>query len=213
MKRIIIGLFFLLSFSPSLQSSETKSIPTVTSTNKKFLITSTTQHRNLKILEATSLKVLRLIPLIDKQGNRSEVSGIHDARLRNSFIVTLKNSPELWEINYETPPPAGFGTWVHDYRKDSGEATITLFPIRRITVKKPLNDFFLDNSSINVISVSCNGEIVIVDLDIGKVVATFNLSSKKTVKAITPLNSTFLQELRSNAKQFIKTKCLKAPEL
>ena len=192
-----ITLFWIVSCTFISAEHRTKDTPdkTASSSDNNFVITHKPIPNTLVIQELKTNSQLKTIPIIDIKGNSSDISGIHDATARNSFIITLKNSPEVWEINYQNPAPIGFGTWVHDYRKESSEAKHTLFPIRRIKLKAPFDDFFFDDKYVNIISVSCNGNIQIIDLDLGKIVATYNLSEKnsdiKNIYGIKSLNHHF----------------------
>ncbi|MBF0256557.1 MAG: c-type cytochrome, partial [Gammaproteobacteria bacterium] len=86
----------------------------------RFVIVANYLPHNLVILDAETLKPVRLIEARDAQGNSSRVSAVYTADPRSSFIVALKDIPEVWEISYQTPPPKGFGQWIHDHRADSG---------------------------------------------------------------------------------------------
>jgi len=176
----IITLLLIISSLLISAGGNAKDTPqkTASSSDNKFIITHKPTPNTLVIQDSKTLSQLKLIPVSDIKGNSSDISGIHNASARNSFIVALKNSPEVWEINYENPPPAGFCTWVHDYRKDSGEATAKLFPIRRLRPGTILDNFFFDNDYVFIISVSCKGKIQIIDLDLGRKVANFNIFDK-----------------------------------
>jgi len=145
------------------------------SNDDRFVIVGNYMPNTLVILDADDLSLVKIIPVIDKTGKGSRVSAVYDARPRNSFMVALKDSPELWEINYQNPPPAGFGNWVHDYRKDSGEAKVRLFPIRRIYLKDVMDDFFFDQEYVHVLSASRKGKGQVVDLDLGRKVADLKI--------------------------------------
>lgn len=133
-------VFLFLLASPALFPDSNNAASSV---NNQYIINHDLVSNSLIIHSVKTNKQLISIPVIDKKGEFSGIAAIHDASARNSFIATLKDSPEIWEINYQHPPPAGFGTWVHDYRKDSGEAVSRLFPIRRLVLSSALDDFFL----------------------------------------------------------------------
>jgi len=138
----------------------------------KYLVAANIEPQSLVILNSSDLSLAKLMPAIDKQGKSSPVSAVHTAASFNSFIASLKNSKELWEINYQNPPPADFGEWVHDYRKDSGEATIKRFPVRHIRLPAPIEDFFFDHDSANLVCIATKGKAQVVDLDLARKVAT-----------------------------------------
>ena len=141
------------------------------SSDDRFLIVGNYMPNTLVILDASDLSLIKIIPVVDSKGESSRISAVYDARPRNSFVAALKDSPEVWEISYADPPPAGFGTWVHDYRKESGEATSEQFPVRRIKLDAILDDFFFDQEYVHILSASRSGEGQVVDLDLGRKVA------------------------------------------
>jgi cytochrome c553 len=125
----------------------------------------------LVLLDAKDLSPIKLYEVKDGSGKSSRVSAVYTAPPRNSFIAALKDIPELWEINYEDEPPPGFGMWIHDYRKDSGEkSTPDPFPVRKIQVKDYLDDFFFDEEYVSLIGASREGKGQVVDMDVGRVI-------------------------------------------
>ena len=136
----------------------------------------------LTLLDAKDLRPIKVIEATDGEGHSSRVSAVYTADARESFVVALKDIPEVWEINYADDPPAGFANWVHDYRKDSGDAAENKqFPILRIPVKGYLDDFFLTQEYDRVIG-SSRGETSeqgetgqVVDLDLKRSVAKLTL--------------------------------------
>ena len=148
---------------------------TAISSDDRYVIVGNYMPNTLVILDANDLSLIRIIPVIDRSGKSSRISAVYDARPRQSFIAALKDSPELWEISYQNPPPAGFGNWVHDYRKESGEAKTRLFPIRRIYLKDVLDDFFFDQEYVHVLSASRKGKGQVVDMDLGRKVADLDI--------------------------------------
>lgn len=169
-----IFIFFTLTFIFPLSADTRKHF--AVSANSNFKISYKATLDQLIIQDLKTNRTLKVIQVGDKSNQSSKISGVHDASLRSSFMVALKDSPELWEINYQQPAPAGFGEWVHDYREDSGEADTRLFPIRKLVFKTPLSDFFLDSDNVKLMSIPCKGNIQIIDLDLGRKVAEFELS-------------------------------------
>ncbi len=127
---------------------------------------------SLVLLDAETLAPLKVIPALDmwkKVGSR--VSAVYQAPPRQSFIVALKDLPEIWEIPYSDPPPATFPGFVHSYEKGMVEALASheRFPIRRIQLAQPLDDFFFDPSYRHLIGASrSTGEAVVVQLEVGR---------------------------------------------
>ena len=70
----------------------------------------------LVVLDAGDLRPVKVIPVDDGKGVRSRVSAVYTAPPRSSFLVALKDIPQLWEISYAVHPapvPKGF---VHNYQ-------------------------------------------------------------------------------------------------
>lgn len=81
----------------------------------------------------------------------SRVSAVYDAAPRNSFIVALKDLPELWEISYDPKAEPIHDGYVHDYRMGEAIATPGHFGVRRTLLDEPLDDFFFDQSYRHVL--------------------------------------------------------------
>ncbi|HEU5295069.1 MAG TPA: cytochrome D1 domain-containing protein [Burkholderiaceae bacterium] len=76
----------------------------------------------------------------------SRVSAVYDAAPRSSFIVALKDLPELWEISYDRNAGPIFDGVVHDYKLGEGIAKPGFLGVRRTPLGEPLDDFFFDQS-------------------------------------------------------------------
>jgi DNA-binding beta-propeller fold protein YncE len=147
----------------------------------RYILVANYLPHTLTLLDARDLRPIRVIDVKDDQGQSSRVSAVYTADPRSSFVVALKDIPEVWEINYEDHPPAGFSGWVHDYRKESSDADIERFPVRRIAVKGYLDDFFLTQGYDQVVGTSrgltkdagYSGQVV--DLDLKRAVAKVSL--------------------------------------
>ena len=74
----------------------------------------------------------------------SRVSAVYDAAPRSSFVVALKDLPELWEISYDPKAEPIFDGLVHDYKLGEGVAKPGYLGIRRTPLDQPLDDFFFD---------------------------------------------------------------------
>lgn len=134
----------------------------------------------LVILSADDLKPLKVISVVDKDGNSSRVSAVYDAAPRKTFIAALKDIKEVWEISYEDNPPMGFGKWMHDYREDSGENVgqprhKEKFPIRKLKTDDYLDDFFFNQSYELIIGSSRDKKAKVFDLDLGRTMHTLDL--------------------------------------
>ena len=74
----------------------------------------------------------------------SRVSAVYDAAPRQSFVVALKDIPELWEISYDPKAEPIFDGYVHDHRMGEAIARPGYLNVRRTLLDEPLDDFFFD---------------------------------------------------------------------
>ena len=142
----------------------------------RYVIVANYLPHSLVVLDARDLSPLKVIEVKDSSGNTSRVSAVYTADPRISFVAALKDIPEVWEISYEDEPPPGFSGWVHDYRKDSGDAhKEEPFPVRRTEVADYLDDFFLTQEYDRIIGTSRDGTGQVVDLDLRRAVKAISL--------------------------------------
>ncbi|MBF0623227.1 MAG: c-type cytochrome [Magnetococcales bacterium] len=125
----------------------------------------------LVMLDAATLAPLTIIPVRDpEKGLSSRVSAVYAAPPRNTFIVALKDLPELWEIPYNDQAAPVVTALVHDYRPDSGEPLPVAresFPVRRILLEDYLDDFFFDPTYTNLIGAARGGKSgQVINLDV-----------------------------------------------
>jgi mono/diheme cytochrome c family protein/WD40 repeat protein len=81
----------------------------------------------------------------------SRVSAVYDAEPRQSFVVALKDIPELWEISYNPKAEPIHDGYVHDYKMGESIAKAGFLGVRRTPLDEPLDDFFFDQSYRNVL--------------------------------------------------------------
>jgi len=74
----------------------------------------------------------------------SRVSAVYDAAPRKSFVVALKDVPELGEISYDPQAEPIFDGLVHDYRQGEGLAKAGFLGVKRTLLDESLDDFFFD---------------------------------------------------------------------
>jgi mono/diheme cytochrome c family protein/DNA-binding beta-propeller fold protein YncE len=128
---------------------------------------------NLILLDAADLSPIKVIPAKSLQSKSSRVSAVYAADPRKSFVVALKDVPEMWEISYEDKPPSRFAGFGHSYEKGHEEALMAgRFPVRRIELSGPLDDFFFDQPYRHVFGASRDGgKAVVVHMDVGREIA------------------------------------------
>ncbi len=112
----------------------------------KFIIVGNNLPHTAVILDAKDLSPIKLIPVVNENGESSRVSAVYTAAPRKSFILALKDFPEVWEIPYIDKK-----IFVHDYRYEMPDYTGKPFTIRRIKLNNFLDDFFFDQKYQHII--------------------------------------------------------------
>lgn len=116
------------------------------SADGRYVAAGNTLPNTVVILDARDLNPLKVIPVEDRAGRASRVSAVYTAPPRQSFIVALRDQPELWEISYKDDPEPQAKGFVHSYQPGMLEGAFDTgpFPVRRIPLDEPLDDFFFD---------------------------------------------------------------------
>ena len=80
----------------------------------------------LVLLDAPTLEPLEVKPVQDiwRKRDLARLARSTRRRTRQSFVVALKDLPEIWEVAYGDPPPKIFGL-VHSYEQGMEEAVGT----------------------------------------------------------------------------------------
>jgi mono/diheme cytochrome c family protein/DNA-binding beta-propeller fold protein YncE len=140
----------------------------------KWLAVANYLPNTLTILSTEDLTVATVREVKGKDGTPSRVSAVYQAPPRESFVLALKDVPEIWEVFYgDNPPKQGFA---HDWRTEGPAHTDIPFPVRKITTPDYLDDFFFDQSYEYVMGASRSGEGgQVIDLVIGQKVADLDL--------------------------------------
>ncbi len=122
------------------------------------------------LLDAEDLTPLQRIEMNDSASElTSRVSAVYQSAPRDSFILALRDVPEIWELFYDpkrTPEdakllPGG----------DKGRLAL-----RRIRISEPMDDFFFDPDNQHLIGAARDaGRAIVVDLDAGKVIDTVSI--------------------------------------
>jgi len=133
----------------------------------------------LTILSTSDLSVTKVIDVKGKDGTPSRVSAVYQAPDRKSFVLALKDAPEIWEV--ATSPDAGpyHDGFVHSFEAGMEESLASekgLFARRRIMISAPLDDFFFTPDYRNLIGSNRTGDKgVVVNLDVGREIAELPL--------------------------------------
>ncbi|WP_286208822.1 nitrite reductase [Azospirillum sp. A1-3] len=148
------------------------------SADGRFVAVGNTLPRTLVLLDARDLTPLKTIPVVTPKGS-ARVSAVYAAPPRKSFILALKDVPEIWEIATDENAGPVYDGFVHSYEKGMVEAVGAqhgLFAVRRIELEEPLDDFFFDPSYANVIGASRDGgKGQVVNLAVGRRIAEVDL--------------------------------------
>ncbi|MBT9497548.1 MAG: c-type cytochrome [Zoogloea sp.] len=130
---------------------------------------------NLVIFDA-DLKLLKVIDGRNLKGDvGSRISAVYDAAPRKSFVVGLKDLPEIWEVSYDPQAKPFFDGYVHDYKMGEAIATPGFLNPRRTELEEPLDDFFFTQSYDNVVGASREGRGRVVNLDVRRPIASLDL--------------------------------------
>ncbi len=107
----------------------------------------------------------------------SRISAVYDAATRRSFVVALKDVPELWEVSYDPRAesiPAGL---IHDYRMQEGAFVPGYLNPRRTRLAEPLDNFFFTPDYSMLVGTGREGaRAQVVHLDVRRAIAEVALS-------------------------------------
>lgn len=98
------------------------------SADNRFVMVGNTLPHTAVLLNAEDLSPLKVIEVKDENNTTSRVSAVYTAAPRNSFILALKDIPEVWEIPYQ-----------------DGENS-KAFEIQRLALDNFLDDFFFSQN-------------------------------------------------------------------
>lgn len=97
------------------------------------------------VLFDSQLNLVHIYPATSLDGKQtSRVSAVYDAAPRRSFIIALKDLPELWEISYNPQAEPIHDGYVHDFRMGEAIAKAGYLGVRRTPLNQALDDFFFD---------------------------------------------------------------------
>jgi hypothetical protein len=177
---LAVGLFALNTVAVGQPSTAIE----VVSANGRFIAKVTDQPAALVLMDA-GLNVLKVLPLTTSNGKTvSRVAALHDAPARKSFVVALKDVPEVWEVSYNPTAediPVGM---VHDFQYKEGAFIPGYLNPRRTFLPQPLDGFsFTPDYSelIGVVGKSCKR--VLVNLDVRRQIADLDTADPRCVIA------------------------------
>jgi WD40 repeat protein/cytochrome c553 len=124
----------------------------------KWLAVANYLPMTLTILSTEDLTPVLVRDVVSQDGTPSRVSAVYQAPQRESFVLALKDAPEIWEL---TTAPG------------EGQA---LFDLRRIVVGDIMDDFFFTPDYTYLIGANRDGDKgVVVDLDKGREISDLPL--------------------------------------
>lgn len=133
----------------------------------------------LTLLSTADLSVQKVMPVASKDGRKSRVSAVYQAPQRDSFILALKDAPEIWEVATDPNADPVYEGFVHSREKDMVEAIPSsegLFARRRIEIAEPLDDFFFSDDYRHLVGATRDGTRgVVVNLNVGREIAELPL--------------------------------------
>ena len=146
------------------------------SSDGRYVMVGNYLPQTLVALDARDLSLLKVIPVQRADGKRSRVSAVYDAAPRESFIVALKDLPEVWELPYGDKTGPVYEGLVHDYRMAEALPAKGLFPIRRTELDEILDDFSFDPSYDFLIGAARDGRSgQVVNLNVRRRIAVVDL--------------------------------------
>lgn len=150
------------------------------SADGRYVMAANYLPHSLVLLDAVDLKPIKVFEVFDeKTGKTSRVSAVYTAPPRDSFVVALKDIPEIWEISYsDNPRPVAKGL-VHNRQPGQleGDFDFGPFAVRRIQLDDYLDDFFFDQDYRNAVGAARNGKNgQVVNLNVGRKIADIDLT-------------------------------------
>ena len=172
--RVVFGLVLavgLAALSAVAVAQPTTAIEVV-SADGRFIAKVTDQPPALVLMDA-GLSVLKVLPLTAKNGTAtSRVAALHDAPARRSFVVALKDVPEVWEVSYNPTAEDIAVGMVHDFQYKEGAFIPGYLNPRRTFLPDPLDDFSFSRDYSELIgAVGKTGKRVLVNLDVRRQIA------------------------------------------
>ncbi len=150
------------------------------SSDGRYVMAANYLPHTLVLMDSKDLSVLKMFDIVGDKGKTSRASAVYNAPPRESFLIALKDIPEIWEISYmDNPKPAAKGL-VHNYKPGQleGEFDFGPFPVRRIKLDDYLDDFFFDQDYRTAFGAARNAKKgQVVNLNVGRKVGDLELSS------------------------------------
>ena len=143
----------------------------------QHLIAADAEAPAMTIVDAR-LQWLRRYAVADLARRRpSRVAAVAAHPVRHSFVVALRDLPELWELSLDPRAEPIYDGLVHDFRMGEAIATAGFLGARRSPLVAPLSDPFVDPLRPQVLARTRGA-------DGGDVVLTHNLDIRRAIAAV-----------------------------
>jgi hypothetical protein len=153
------------------------------SSDGRFVMVANALPHSLVALDARDLSLIRVIDIKIEEGKSSAVTAVYDAAPRKSFVATLRDIPEIWELSYDETAAPVYAGLVHDYQLGEGIKVQGPFPPIRIKLSDSLDDLFFSSSYETLIGQTHEGIAQVVDLDLKRKIATIKLPAMSQLGA------------------------------
>jgi hypothetical protein len=132
-----------------------------------------------------NLKLVKLLSVAGKVGTKSSgIAAIRTSAVRNSFVASLMDVPELWEISYDPKAPEIALGMVHDFQYREGQFVPGYLNPQRTVLPSPTEDFFLTGAGNNVLTAhsdvdfsrpGASARVLVTNLDVRRKITEFAL--------------------------------------
>ena len=146
------------------------------SSDGRYVMVGNYLPQSVVVLDA-DLNLVKVMPAVDREGKKgSRVSAVYDAAPRKSFVVALKDIPEVWEVSYDPKAPEIPIGVIHDFQYREGAFVPGFLNVRRTMLQDTLDDFFFTQDYNVVMGASREaGKGQVVHLDVRRKIADLDL--------------------------------------
>ncbi len=165
-------LALVLASSCAMVCAQPVVVTMAVSVDGKFIVEAREQPSTLVLMDAKR-NVLKAHTVLDKNGKTaSRVAAVYDAPPRKSFVVALKDVPEVWEVSYDPTAEDIAVGMVHDFQYKEGAFIPGYLNPRRSYLQQPVAELvFTPDYSEFVAKVGATGKRVRVNLDVRRQIA------------------------------------------
>lgn len=130
------------------------------------------------------LKVLKQLPLTARAGKQtSATNNLLTATARDSFVMSLADLPELWEISYRPTAPEIAQGMVHDFQYREGSFVPGYLNPRRIFLESPAVELCMSSGGHEALVLGADSGLA--DLAAGRAVNVIHLDVGRQIAQLT----------------------------